>query len=173
MLRTSTLADLAQMPLDRLSEFDGLGESKAASLLAAFELGKRVYENTENNLCINTPSDIVRELVDIKSSAKEHFVVFLLNARNHLIKKEVVSIGTLSASLVHPREVFEPAIRHNSAAIIVAHNHPSGDPSPSDADIRITTQLIESGKIMGIEVLDHIIVTSQKYLSMKAEGYIK
>lgn len=173
ILRTSTLAGLAQIPLDRLSKFDGLGESKAASMIAAFEMGQRVYAKSENDLCINAPSDIVRELVDIKSSGKEHFVVFLLNARNRLIKKEVVSIGTLSASLVHPREVFEPAIRHSSAAVIVAHNHPSGDPSPSDADIRITAQLIESGKIMGIDVLDHIIVTSHKHLSMKAEGYIK
>ncbi|QQS44270.1 DNA repair protein RadC [Candidatus Roizmanbacteria bacterium] len=165
---------LTSMTLSELGRINGLGQSKAASLIAAFEIGKRLYSAVSHEeVTINSPSDVSDQLREIRSKAKEHFVAFLLNARNQLMRKEIISIGTLSASLVHPREVFEPAISYKSAAIIVAHNHPSGDPTPSDADIKITAQLAEAGNILGIEILDHVIVTGEKYLSMKAEGYIK
>ena len=174
LLHGKKLEDLAAFSWDRLKKIEGLGESKAASLHAAFEIGKRICDSeSQTEVSLNSPADVAKELRDIRSAKKEHFILLLLNARNHLIKKETVSIGTLSASLVHPREVFEPAIRYNSAAVIVAHNHPSGDPTPSDADIKITAQLIQAGTILGIEVLDHVILARQRYLSMKAEGYIK
>ncbi len=168
------MGGLISLTLSELGRINGLGQSKAASLIAAFEIGKRLYSAASNEeVIINSPSDVSDQLKEIRSKTKEHFVAFLLNARNQLMRKEIISIGTLSASLVHPREVFEPAISHKSAAIIVAHNHPSGDPTPSDADIKITTQLSEAGSILGIEILDHVIVTGKKFLSMKAEGYIK
>lgn len=174
ILHRRKLEDLSSFNIEELRKLNGLGESKASSLVAAFEIGKRVYgQLPQEIITINSPSDVSKQLLDIASATKEYFVVFLLNARNQLTRKETVSIGTLSASLVHPREVFEPAIRYNSAAVIIAHNHPSGDPAPSDADIKITAQLVEAGNIMGIEILDHVIVTRDNHLSMKAEGYIK
>lgn len=174
ILHNRNLKQLSYMSFAELLKMKGLGESKASSLVAAFEIGNRVFDTLTNELVIiNSPSDVSMLLSDIKSASKEHFVAILLNARNHLMRKETVSIGTLSTSLVHPREVFEPAIRYNSASVIVAHNHPSGDPTPSDADIRITAQLVKAGEIMGIEILDHVIVSKQTFLSMKAEGYIK
>lgn len=173
LLHGGGIQDLSHLSFDHLCEISGLGESKASSLLAAFEIGRRLYEKNKNCILIHEPSDVAFQLDSIKSATKEHFVIFLLNARNQLIVKETVSIGTLSASLVHPREVFEPAIRNNSASIIISHNHPSGDPTPSEADIQITTRLIEAGTIIGIEILDHVIVSADSYLSMKSEGYIK
>jgi len=174
ILRHRKLEQLSRMSLEEMERYEGLGESKASSVAAAFEIGKRVYDTkTSEPVIVNSPSDVSMQLNDIKSASKEHFVAFLLNARNHLLRRETVSIGTLSTSLVHPREVFEPAIRYKSASVIVAHNHPSGDPTPSDADIRITTQLVKAGEILGIEILDHVIVSKQTFLSMKAEGHIK
>jgi len=173
MLYKNSITDLVRLPLDQLCEIKGLGESKASTMLAAFEIGRRIYGKNEELISLSEPADVAEQLGSIKNATKEHFVIFLLNARNQLIKKETVSIGTLSASLVHPREVFEPAIKHNSATIIISHNHPSGDPTPSDADISITSQLLKAGEIMGIEILDHVIVAPHKYISMKREGYIK
>lgn len=99
-------------------------------------------------------------------------MIFFLDARNQEIKREIVSIGSLNANLVHPREVFEPAVRHLAAQVIIAHNHPSGDPSPSRDDLEITKRLVEAGKILGIEVVDHIIVTKIRFLSFKEQGLI-
>ena len=121
---------------------------------------------------INSPADVVMQVLDMRASKKEHFIALLLNARNRLLHKETISIGTLTASLVHPREVFEPAIRYSAAAVIIVHNHPSGDTEPSDYDISITQRLLKSGELLGIEVLDHIIVTSTDFMSFKSEGLI-
>ena len=103
---------------------------------------------------------------------KEHFVVFYLDTRNQEIKRDIISFGTLNANLVHPREVFEPAIIHSAAQIIVAHNHPSGNPEPSEEDIEITKRLVEAGKILGIELLDHIVVTKSGFNSLKELGFV-
>lgn len=110
-----------------------------------------------------TPQDVWEQMADIRSSKKEHFVVFYLDIRNQEIKREIISVGTLNESLVHPREVFEGAIKHNAAAIIVAHNHPSGTIEPSQDDIEITKRLVHAGKLLDIRVLSHVIVTSQMY----------
>jgi DNA repair protein RadC len=110
--------------------------------------------------------------VTIKDMAKEHFKLIILNTRNRIIGVSDISTGTLNASLVHPREVFKEAITRSASSVVVAHNHPSGDTQPSEEDIRITRRLVEAGKIMGIEVLDHIIVTRNSFLSLKAKGFI-
>lgn len=144
----------------------GLGSAKACEIVACFELGRRLLQNKQSALLLS-PRDVWEQLKDIRDNKKEHFVVFFLDARNQEIKREIISIGSLNANLVHPREVFEPAIRHSAAQIIVAHNHPSGDPDPSKDDIVITKRLVEAGKIMGIELTDHIIVSKNNYFSFK------
>jgi len=149
----------------------GLGSAKACEIIACFELGQRLLKNKKSVLIIS-PQDVFKETKDIRDNKKEHFVIFYLDARNQEIKREIISIGTLNANLVHPREVFEPAIKNNAAQIIVAHNHPSGDTEPSEDDLIITKKLVEAGKILGIEVLDHIIVTKNTFISLKEKNLI-
>ncbi|HLD61704.1 MAG TPA: DNA repair protein RadC, partial [Patescibacteria group bacterium] len=161
---------LLQMNYQDLLKISGIDSAKAVTLLAAFELSKRVLEvNDTSSPTISNAKDAVAQLTDLRDLKKEHFVVLYLNARNQLVHKETVSIGTLNANLVHPREVFEPAIKHSAANIIVAHNHPSGDSKPSEDDLEITKRLTEAGKIMGIEIADHIIVAKNSHLSFKEE----
>ncbi len=149
----------------------GIGKVKASQILACIELGKR-FISEETVAPILTPQEIWNDLKGIRKNKKEHFIVFYLDVRNRLIGKEIVSIGTLNASLVHPREVFEPAVRLLSAQIILSHNHPSGDKEPSDEDIKITKQLIQAGKILGIEILDHVIVSEEGYTSLREQGWV-
>ena len=148
-------------------EVKGVDEGKACSLLAAFELAKRALEVEDNNLpTINSAKDAVAHLQELRTARKEHFVVLYLNARNQLIHKETISIGTLNANLVHPREVFKPAIDNLAASIIVAHNHPSGGCEPSAADLELTRRLQDAGKLLGIEVADHLIITGESFNSI-------
>ena len=119
---------------------------------------------------ISRPGDAVEFLKDLKDKPREHFVVLHLDTRNRVISRETVSIGTLNASLVHPREVFLGAIKACAATIIVAHTHPSGDVTPSAEDIQLTKRLHKAGKILGIEVLDHVIIGGDKFMSMKEAG---
>ena len=149
-----------------LSEIHGLGKVKAGEIIACLEFGKRILKDKKSTLILS-PKDVWENCQDIRDHKKEHFVVFFLDTRNQQIQREVISIGTLNANLVHPREVFEPAIKCSAAQIIVCHNHPSGNPEPSDEDLAITRRLQEAGKILGIEVLDHVIVTKTTYLSIK------
>ncbi len=158
---------------EELRNMRGVGPTKAVQILAAIELGSRLFkEKSEKEIYINSSKDVVKELAHIKENKKENFVVLYLDARNKLIYKETVSIGSLNANLVHPREVFEPAVRHLAAQIVLAHNHPSGDPEPSEDDLVITKKLVESGKILGIEVFDHIIVVKDSFFSFKNKGII-
>lgn len=150
----------------------GLGSAKACEIVACFELGRRLLQNKQASLILS-PKDVWDELKDIRDNKKEHFVVFFLDARNQEIKREIISVGSLNANLVHPREVFEPAVRHLAAQIIIAHNHPSGEVEPSEDDLEITKRLVETGKILGIEVVDHIIVTKNNFLSFKQGGLIE
>ena len=108
----------------------------------------------------------------MRDHKKEHFVIFYLDSRNQEIKREIVSVGSLNANLVHPREVFEPAVRHLAAQIVLAHNHPSGDPEPSEDDLEITKRLVETGEILGIKVVDHIIITKTGFISFKDKNLI-
>lgn len=159
---TKTGIDL--VTLEQLIAIKGLGNIKAMQIISALEFGRRQF--TKISEIIITPEKIFDLCSDIRNSRKEHFVVFYLNSRNVLIEREVVSVGTLNESLVHPREVFEPAIRLGAAAVVLAHNHPSGDVDPSQADIDITKKLVHSGKILDIRVVDHVIITSLLYKSI-------
>ena len=164
---------LLQLNYQDFIKIKGIDSAKATTLLAGFELAKRALEVNDANLpVIITPQDVMAQLTELRHNKKEHFVVLYLNARNQLVHKETISIGTLNASLVHPREVFEGAISHLAAQIIIAHNHPSGDPEPSEDDLVITKRLVEAGKILGIDVLDHIIIAKQRFISFKEKGLI-
>lgn len=149
----------------------GLGKSKAAQIIACFELGKRLLRDKKSELILS-PKDVWEKMKDIRDNKKEHFAIFYLDARNQEIQREVISVGILNANLIHPREVFEPAIKVSAAQILISHNHPSGDSSPSGEDAEITKRLVEAGKILGIEVIDHIIVSKNSFISLKCEGLI-
>lgn len=168
ILRRLSVDALVEMDLASLTEIKGVGRAKAAGLIAGFELAKRgLNQGMGIAPSISQPSDAVGLLADIKDRRKEHFVALFLNARNQVICREDVSVGSLNASLVHPREVFSPAVGSAAASVILAHNHPSGDVTPSREDIELTRRMVQAGEIMGIEVLDHIIVGSERFLSMK------
>ncbi len=157
---------MSKITLSDLRSFRGIGKTKACRIIAAFELGKRLITGKRNSF-IMKPKDVWNELMDIRASKKEHFVVFYLDIRNQIIQKEIISIGILNTSLVHPRELFEPAIKHLAAQILISHNHPSGDCTPSDEDMELTKRLIEAGEILGIEIIDHVIVSALKFYSLK------
>ena len=165
---------LLGLSFDQLKQIKGIGQAKACQILAAFELSKRVLKVDTSNTkpTIQTPKDVIAQVSYLKNHKKENFVVLYLNSRNELLNKETISIGTLNANLVHPREVFEPAITGYSISIVLVHNHPSGDPEPSEDDLKITKQLIEAGKILGIEVVDHIIISQEKFISFKDKGLL-
>jgi len=163
--------ELPNLNFKDLKKIPGLGPAKACEIIACFELGKRLLKDKKAQIFL-TPKEIWEELKDLKNHKKEHFVIFYLNSRNQEIKRETISIGSLNANLVHQREVFEPAVRNLAAQIILAHNHPSGDPEPSEDDLEITKRLVESGKILGIEVIDHIIVAKNDFFSFKERKLI-
>ena len=166
---------ISQATLEELSQIKGIGLAKAAQIKACFELGKRQELELElEDIDIKNPQSVVKALqAKIKDKAKEHFKLILLNTRNKIIGISTVSIGTLDSSLVYPREGFNEAIAHNAYSVILAHNHPSGDPEPSEDDITITRRLIEAGKILGIEVTDHVIIAKNGFFSFKEKGLIR
>lgn len=168
ILKKHPMKKLLSLDFETLSKVKGIGPAKATHLLAAFELIKRALDVEDNNLpTINSAKDAVAHLQEFRTAKKEHFVVLYLNARNQLIQKETISVGTINASLVHPREVFKPAIDHLAASIIIAHNHPSGELEPSEADIMLTARLNDAGKLMGIELVDSLIITKDSFKSVK------
>lgn len=162
---------LTTIPLDELTATFGLGPTKAAEIVACFELGRRLLKDKPNELIFSS-KDVWLSLKDIRSHKKEHFVAFYLDGRNQSIQREIISVGTVNASLVHPREVFEPAIKNLASQIILAHNHPSGDLEPSADDLAITHRLIEAGKILGITILDHVIISPAGFLSFRTRSLI-
>jgi len=172
---SGNLTRLARATHKELSTgIEGIGQAKALQLMAAFELGKRISSYCEESKpSIHTPSDVARLLMnEMRYYKKEVFKVLLLDTKNRLIKIETVSSGILDASLVHPREVFYPAIQEMASSVILVHNHPSGNIIPSAQDIEITKTIIEAGKIMNIEVIDHIIIGEGKFLSLKEKKII-
>src|SRR4030067_1336903 len=149
----------------------GLPKVKATQVIACMELGRRIfYEDKSRVPTIKTPEEVFKYLADMQKLTKEQFRGLYLNTRNRLIHDEVISMGSLNLSIVHPREVFRPAVEFGAAAIILAHNHPSGEPEPSDEDVKMTKQMLEAGKMMEIEVLDHLIIGDEKYVSLKERG---
>ncbi len=173
LTRFGSIKSIGQATIEELSQTKGIGLAKAAQIKASFELGRREDLEPElKNFDIKDPEAVVRAIrASIKDKAKEHFKLILLNPRNKIIGISTISIGTLNASLVHPREIFKDAIVHSAASVVLAHNHPSGDPDPSEDDIKITKKLVESGKILGIEVVDHIIIGKNDYYSFKAKRH--
>jgi len=159
--------DFENLSLEKLTAIHGLGQAKSAQILSAIELSKRHL--IKQNKKITNADDIYAELQEYKDKRQEYFIVITLNGANHIIEKRVVSIGTLNSSLVHPREVFADALTDRAASIILAHNHPSGELAPSSEDLLITARLKESAKLLGIEILDHIIIAKDGYLSMRDE----
>lgn len=144
-----------------LSEEKGLGKVKASQIMAMLALGKRLHDKTKPEIL--NQQDVWKLCADFRESKKEHFVAFYLDTQGKVIERQIVSIGTLDASLVHPREVFEPAVALHAASIIVAHNHPSGNLEPSVEDREITKRLIHAGKILGIALVNHVVVTKNKW----------
>ncbi len=144
---------------------------KALQIVACAELGRRFYDRREHGLeIIRTAKDVFNYLKDLRSLPKEHLRGLYVNTHHRLIHDEVISIGTINANLIHPREVFKPAIEYGAAAVILAHNHPSGIVTPSAADIEITKRVVEAGKIIGIPLVDHVIIGKNKFASIEA-GY--
>jgi DNA repair protein RadC len=161
--------------LQDLMTVKGIGRAKAAQIKAVLELAKRAQEPQSYNkkTQIKGPEDVFKIVKkSLKGKKKEYLLAVLLNTRNYLISVSRISVGILNANLIHPREVFKEAISVSASAVIVAHNHPSGDPQPSDEDIRLTKILVKAGAIIGIELIDHIIVSDDKYLSMKEEKMV-
>ena len=171
ILKRFSKDELPNLTFNDLKDYSGLGPAKTCEIVACFELGKRLLKDKKAEIYLK-PKEIWEELKDLRDHKKEHFVIFYLDSRNQEIKREIISVGSLNTNLVHPREVFEPAVRHLAAQVILAHNHPSGDPEPSEDDLEITKRLVDSGKILGIEIIDHIIITKTGFLSFKEKNLL-
>lgn len=165
---------LAQRTLDDLEGEHGLGRAKATRLLAALELGARVAsEGRAGQPALRTPADSARHLLPrYAARAVETFGILALDVRHRLKREAVISVGCLTSSLVHPREVFQEAVVSRAAAIVLFHNHPSGDPEPSAEDLSLTRRLASAGTLMGIDVLDHIVLGAGRYVSFRERGLI-
>lgn len=169
LLKSFPEENFKNIKFEDLKDFKGLGSVKICQIMACVEFGKRIL-NGKRSKFVLSPKDVWSEMKDIRGGKKEYCFTFFLDVRNQIIKRELVSVGTLNASLIHPREVFEPAIRFTAAQIIISHNHPSDDSTPSDEDILLTKRLVEAGRIIGIEVIDHVVVSEKGFTSMKEKG---
>ena len=174
LARFGSLPELATAGYEELLAMNGIGPAKAADILAAFDLAKRLAESRmEFHGIVHSPQDAAQLVLgELSLADKEHFMIIMLNTKHRVIAKKVISIGHLHASLVHPREMFKEAIRRSSAAVILVHNHPSGDLTPSRDDITTTERLREAGSMLGIDVLDHIIIGDNRYLSFREQGLL-
>ncbi|WP_243277045.1 DNA repair protein RadC [Desulfallas sp. Bu1-1] len=172
ILLGKNLRELAEMTPEELMALPGIGRAKAIRLAAAFELARRLANTMpEDRPSIRSPENAaVLVMGEMRHLDREHFWALLLNTKNRVIAREVISIGTLNSSAVHPRELFKAAIRRSAAAVILVHNHPSGDPTPSQQDIEVTKRMVEAGNIVGINVLDHLVIGDNQFVSLKAQG---
>ena len=168
------IGDLGMAEVRELTEIDGIGEAKACSIVAAMELSKRLISDRQGAVKFRIrDSQQVADLLmeEMMGEKREFFMTLNLNSKLQVESKSVISIGNLDSAPVHPREVFGPAIRRGAAAVVVAHNHPSGDPTPSRQDVEVTKRLLKASEILGIRLLDHVIVGNGCFTSMKSEGY--
>jgi DNA repair protein RadC len=175
ILTEYSIKQLSLANVSRLMQVHGIGKAKAAQIAAVFEIARRLetfVEEPKRKVC--SPKDVYTLMYPkMREQKKEKFITLCLDTKNQIIKEEVVSIGSLNASIVHPREVFKSALLESSASVIMVHNHPSGDPSPSREDIMVTEKMVEGGKLLGIDVLDHIIIGEGRYVSLKDEGFVR
>jgi DNA repair protein RadC len=169
-----SLADVAGREVMELARLPGVGRAKAARLVAAFELTRRLRARTPGSrVLLSAPADVYAAFAPLMEDLRrEVFRVALLDAQNGLLRDVVISEGTLSASLVHPREVFKPAILESAASVILLHNHPSGDPTPSREDIRLTRQLVECARLLDLRVHDHVVIGRGRFVSLAERGII-
>ncbi|UXH46864.1 DNA repair protein RadC [Rossellomorea vietnamensis] len=165
---------LKDASLEEITKTKGIGLAKAVQIMAAVEFGRRISNLTfDDRYSIRSPEDGANYVMnDMRFLAQEHFVCLYLNTKNQVLHKQTIFIGSLNASIVHPREVFKEAFRRSAASIICIHNHPSGDPTPSREDIEVTKRLVECGRIIGIDILDHLIIGEKKFISLKEKGYL-
>ena len=172
LARHGGLQGLSRMSGRELGQSQGIGPAKSASLRAALEVGRRLAgRRLRAGAVIRSPSDVYHHFHPrLRDARQEHFLVILLDARHRVLRSEMISQGTLTASLVHPREVFRPALRDAAAALVLVHNHPSGDPTPSTEDREVTARLASAGEILGVRVLDHIVVAERGFCSLREEG---
>lgn len=167
------LEKFSAITIEELNKIKGIDTGKSTTVIAAIELVTRALGKHPHTLpIISSPEAALDQLGDIRNQKKEYFVALYLNARNELIHKEIISIGILTRSLVHPREVFAPALTHSAASILIAHNHPSGDTSPSEDDLVVTKRLREAGELLGIALYDHLIVTKDSHCSLRQVGHL-
>jgi DNA repair protein RadC len=172
--RIGGIRNLVDVDLKELTSLPGIGPAKATELKAAIEIGRRVARiKSEARPKFDSPADAANYMMDrLRFHLKEHFVVLHLDTKNRLIGEEIVSIGSLNSSIAHPREIFKTALKRSAASIICLHNHPSGDPTPSFDDVKVTKRLVEAGKILGVDLLDHIIIGENCYISMQEKGWL-
>lgn len=172
LLTRGGLKFLAEISIGDLKEFKGIGEAKYAQIKALVELCKRMSSITEDiRPCVRSPQDVVNLMMEeMRFLDREHFRALILNTKNQVLCIDKVSVGSLNSSLVHPRELFKEAIRRSAAALILVHNHPSGDPTPSREDTEVTKRLVQAGEIIGINVLDHVVVGNGRWISLKEKG---
>jgi DNA repair protein RadC len=171
--RAVNLRRLHLVPVEDLLAVRGLGPARAAQLLAAAELGRRLWPDGDAAPLVRGPEQIYDLTRDIRALNREHFVGFYLNSRHQVLRRDIISIGSLNASIVHPREVFLPAIAISAASLVLAHNHPSGDPTPSEEDLAITRRLHEAGRLLGIELVDHVVVARDAYASFRERRLLR
>lgn len=173
LINFEKLHNLKHATLEEMMDIKGIGEAKAVLILAAIELGRRLAtKEVEERFTIRSPEDAATFLMqDMTSLQQEHFVVLFLNVKNQVLHRQTIFVGSLNASIVHPREIFREAVKRSAASIICAHNHPSGVPTPSPEDIDVTSRLYEAGKIVGVDLLDHVIIGDHQFISMKEKGY--
>jgi len=155
-----------------LEEVDGIGPTKASQIIACFELGRRYYKPAGPDIRVTRPEDILPLVAHLKQKRQEHFICVTLNGAGEILGNRTITVGLLNHSLVHPREVFADAITDRAASIICIHNHPSGTLEPSSQDIAITNQLKEAGSLIGIQLIDHIIVSKNGHVSMREQGFL-
>lgn len=181
IMKFKSLDKIVNASLEDLQGIRGLGPAKALQLQASLEIARRVVtvelekEKTKNgDTAVAAPEHIARRVRDaIPDWNKEHFYLISFDNRNRVIALDLITVGTLNSSLVHPRETFEKAISHHAASIAVSHNHPSGDPQPSEADLTVTRRLQEAGELMGIGLLDHVIISKEEMFSFKENGLLR
>lgn len=175
IVRFKTIGAIADATIEELQQVDGIGRAKACQLKAALELARRIDEPADDELGADLSSaEAVARLMapKLRGEKKECFHSLVADSRRRLVSREFVSLGSLDSTLAHPREVFQEAVRARASGIVVVHNHPSGDPTPSEDDVRLTRRLVEAGKILGIVLVDHVIIAGERHYSFRSHALL-